>query len=89
MVSDPIKERREKTEAVLSKYPIVWWSQMDGSMEGRVLGLGLTFLLKQESCNSWVMTTYGKGWSQTKIFEREQMTRQWADEMCQSQLLTF
>ena len=61
---------------------------MDGSFEGRVLGLGLTFLLRQESGDSWVMTIYGKGWSETRIFDQEQMSRQWANEMCLAQLVS-
>ncbi|MBN1766148.1 MAG: hypothetical protein JW860_12880 [Sedimentisphaerales bacterium] len=57
--------------------PIFWRHQIDGSLEGRSLGINLIFWLRQNNQDQWILTIYGNGTETYRTFSQKQTAFEW------------
>lgn len=70
------------SDAAFFSLPIIWRRQIDGSLEGRTLGLDYVFWVHFEK-GSWWIGVMGQGQEQVRKFAKVEQARDWLEEVRQ------
>lgn len=65
-----------------TRRPIVWRQQIDGSLEGRTLGLDFVFWLAADA-GRLAVSVFGQGREHTRSFMGLEQAGHWIDRVCE------